>query len=1279
MDGTGHSELESSVTEIADLRPGDHLCCIHKTKKEHRNVVTPFIRGGLEGNQKVIYIVDANTAEEILDYLRNIDYPPEPYIEKGQLVLLTRDQSYVRGGSFDPDAMIELLEKETKKALEEGFDALRVTGEMTWALRGHPGSDRLMEYENKLNRFFPRHQALGLCQYDRTEFDPEVLLGVLRTHPIAVIGDETYENFHFIPPKKLLGENPKEAELRSWEKGLEQSKGKTLRLEHVNSLLRSIRDVNQIIVQEEEIETIMRKACESLLETRDYLGINLALAGEKGGNISPMIQVGEHDYDQSFSVSTEGKGNGPACIKESISSGRTGVISSKEDGFDCADCSYGTPDDHATSLSAPMVSEDEVIGVLQVWMVPKVRVDREEKDLLKEVAGDLALAWEKARTETRLKQERNFLHKLAEASPVAITEVDKDGNIIFANDRAEEVFSLEKSEIVDRKYNDVDWQITDFAGESYPDEELPFEVVKETGEPVFDVRHAIEWPDGERKLLSVSASPLFDEDGEFDGSISVIEDITEEVETQKELEKSKERYRMLFERMNEGAALHELVTDDKGKPVDYRIMAVNSNFESIIGLKKDQILKKKATEAYGEEEAPYLERYAEVATTGEPIRFETYYQSMDKYFEISVFSPQEGKFATVFTDITKRKKAEEKKGHLNSLLRSIRDINQLIVKEDNKDRLIQSVCDTLLETRGYEHVWLILLEGPREHELAAHAGFDEDLQQLRDFIEEGGLPGYAKKALAEPDAVVTQDPSFENEEKISDKVSGLGVVTARLEYDGDVYGLLSASMLPHLVDNEEEQDLLEEVAGDVALGMHDLESSHQLKRRESQLRRSQEVANVGSWTIDLETGELDWSTQAYHIFGVTEGQHVDYEDFLGFIHPDDREFVDEEWQKALKGGEYEVEHRILVDGKTKWVREKAEVKFDERGEASEVIGSVQDITQRKKATDKLKKQEREMSILLSNLPGMAYRCKNNKKWTMDFVSEGCEDLTGYEAEKLVGDREVSYGALIEEEDREKVWETVQENLNSRQPFELEYRITTKSGKQKWVWEQGRGVFTEDGELENLQGFITDISERKRVKQKLRQSFVELAETTSRVLGVRDPYTQKHELRVGELASAVGEKMGLSEDKLRGLYIGGVLHDIGKIVVPETILTKPGELKDVEWEMIRSHSEVGYNQILADTDFPWPVAEMTLHHHERLDGSGYPDGLSGNELTTEVKILGACDMVEAMSTRRPYREARSKERTVDVLKEESGDRLDPEIVDILLKMIEEGEISFGGAI
>jgi len=302
---------------------------------------------------------------------------------------------------------------------------------------------------------------------------------------------------------------------------------------------------------------------------------------------------------------------------------------------------------------------------------------------------------------------------------------------------------------------------------------------------------------------------------------------------------------------------------------------------------------------------------------------------------------------------------------------------------------------------------------------------------------------------------------------------------------------------------------------------------------------------------------------------------------------------------------------------------------------------------------------------------------------MEFVSEGCTSLTGYEPADLVKKDEVFYGDLILDGDKERVLNKIRNSVENGRPFTLEYRIHNKSGIIKWVREQGEAVFQENRELKNIQGFITNISERKkaeiklsREEKKLEQSFIELAETTSRVLGVRDPYTQEHEKRVAELSREVGRRLGMSDKKTLGLYLGGILHDIGKIAIPETILTKPGELKEVEWEIIRSHPEVGYNQILKDTDFPWPVAEMTLHHHERLDGSGYPDGLEGDELTQEVRIIGAVDVVEAMSTRRPYRPPRSKEETLKELESGKGHKYDSGVAEILKEMISEKVIEFG---
>jgi PAS domain S-box-containing protein len=213
-----------SLRRITDLKPGDHLCCLYETEEEHRALLTPFLRQGLERGEKVLYIVDAHTAEAMLGYLQDDGIEVEPYLEKGQLNILTADEAYMREGVFNPDGMISLLQAETEHALAEGYSALRVTGEMTWALRRLPGSERLIEYEAKLNDFFPASRCLAICQYDRRRFDPALLLDVLATHPIVVVGTEVYDNFYYIPPREFLGRALPAAKLRRWLDNLAQRK-----------------------------------------------------------------------------------------------------------------------------------------------------------------------------------------------------------------------------------------------------------------------------------------------------------------------------------------------------------------------------------------------------------------------------------------------------------------------------------------------------------------------------------------------------------------------------------------------------------------------------------------------------------------------------------------------------------------------------------------------------------------------------------------------------------------------------------------------------------------------------------------------------------------------------------------------------------------------------------------------------------------------------------------------------------------------------------------------
>ncbi|HUS04045.1 MAG TPA: PAS domain S-box protein [Dehalococcoidia bacterium] len=209
----------------------------------------------------------------------------------------------------------------------------------------------------------------------------------------------------------------------------------------------------------------------------------------------------------------------------------------------------------------------------------------------------------------------------------------------------------------------------------------------------------------------------------------------------------------------------------------------------------------------------------------------------------------------------------------------------------------------------------------------------------------------------------------------------------------------------------------------------------------------------------------------------------------------------------------------------------------------------------------------------------------------------------------------------------------------------------------------------------LESFV-DITERKKAEEQLERSFVELAETVSRAIATRDPYTAGHQRRVAELARLVGDKMGLDKDRLMGLYIGGLLHDIGKVSTPASILSKPGKLSDEEWALVRAHTREGH-EILDGAYFPWPVVDMALHHHERLDGSGYPDGISGDELSLENRILGVCDVVEAMSSFRPYRPARSLPEILIELRAGKGTKYDPDVVDIMLEIIESGEYELKG--
>jgi len=209
----------------------------------------------------------------------------------------------------------------------------------------------------------------------------------------------------------------------------------------------------------------------------------------------------------------------------------------------------------------------------------------------------------------------------------------------------------------------------------------------------------------------------------------------------------------------------------------------------------------------------------------------------------------------------------------------------------------------------------------------------------------------------------------------------------------------------------------------------------------------------------------------------------------------------------------------------------------------------------------------------------------------------------------------------------------------------------------------------------------EIAERKRAEEELRQSYVKLRRTLEGTVNalvsaieMGDPYTAGHQRRVTQLACAIAKEMGLPEEQIEGIRMAGLIHDLGKINVPAQILSKPGPLTGLEYGLIKMHPQVGHD-VLKAIEFPWPMAQIVLQHHERVDGSGYPEGLSGEEIILEARILGVADVVEAMASERPYRPARDIDEALEEISQNRGVLYDPQVVDACLKLFTEKRFTF----
>lgn len=480
-----------------------------------------------------------------------------------------------------------------------------------------------------------------------------------------------------------------------------------------------------------------------------------------------------------------------------------------------------------------------------------------------------------------------------------------------------------------------------------------------------------------------------------------------------------------------------------------------------------------------------------------------------------------------------------------------------------------------------------------------------------------------------------------------------------------------------------------------------------------------------------------------------------------------------------------------------------------------------DITERTAEDNRLTESERNTAVLLSNLPGLVYRCRYDSEWTILYVSEGCYSLTGYSTQQLLNNRDISFNDLICPEYREKVRESWTYVMKEKTKFREEYPLIKSNGEAIWVMEQGQVIYNENGEVDFLEGLIINIQDRKtreleveylmqfdyltgvrnrihfekelirleasgqiptsiiigdinglklindafgqlhgdaliietaqliqkscresdllgrlggdefgillpntdnvtadKILKNLKAIFaqynsnvendmsrisisfgcatkdlsdismnsvIKLAEehmykhkllerrsmhnsivsSIKTTMFAKSQETEEHAERLATITNSMGKLLNLQQIELNELELLATLHDIGKVGISDQILNKPGKLTDDEWAQMKKHSEIGYRIAMASPEL-MPIADFILSHHERWDGHGYPQGLSGDKIPLASRILAVADAFDAMTEDRVYRKAMS---TADALKEiekNSGTQFDPEIVGIFLQ-------------
>jgi PAS domain S-box-containing protein len=707
------------------------------------------------------------------------------------------------------------------------------------------------------------------------------------------------------------------------------------------------------------------------------------------------------------------------------------------------------------------------------------------------------------------------------------------------------------------------------------------------------------------------------------------------------LQTSQAQYRDLFNAIFNGFALHEMIFDDGGKPIDYRFLEVNPAFCQMTGLKEEDIIGKTVLEVLPQTEPYWIEAYAKVVRTGKPLRIEQYSVSFNKHFDVIAFSPARGQFATIFSDITEQHNLIDALKQERDRAQDYLDIAEvMIVALDEKGVITlanRKSCDIL----GYREGELV---GRNWFDLCVPAHDRERAWSLfSDFLSSGETTG----------------PNYEQVflTKMGEERTARWQSRKLVDQNDTVRGSLSSG-----------EDITEQ------------------KITHEALRQYERIVSSSSDMMALVTIDQDYlaANDVYcKVFGLTRDEIIGKNARELF----DREFFDNVMRpyidRCLVGEEVIFNEWITLPNKE---RRYMETRYYPYSDAKDnVVGMVvnrRDITEQHKVQQALQDSENRRRNIINNSTNMFY--SHTPDHILTFVSPQSEAILGYKPQEMM----VNWMDLATDNpvNKEGVLRTEKAIATGEVQPSYELELRTKSGRHVWV-EVHEAPVLENGKVTSIVGSLTDITTRRRAELESQQSLAALKianedlhavhqrllgtmdatiRTIAKTVEVRDPYTAGHHRRVSELSVRIAREMELEEEMIKAIELAAVIHDLGKIQVPAEILSKPGRLSEIEFGLVKIHPTVGY-KLLKDIDFPWPLAEIIHQHHERMDGTGYPRGLKGDQITLESRIICVADTVEAMSSHRPYRPALGIDRALEQIKLDRGTHYDPQVVDACLRV------------